>query len=365
MFPYNELTQIQIEITNRCQASCPMCDRNINGGIDNPNIKTNDWTINDFKTIFTRDLLLQLKKIDFCGVFGEPILNNDLILMCEYARDTNPNIHISIYTNGSARNSEWWKQLYKALPSSHKVEFALDGLEDTHSLYRIGTNFNKVLDNAKTFIEQGGKAHWMYLQFKHNQHQVETARTLAKDMNFEKFTVKNSKRFSGSFSVLNRDGNVSHCIEQPTESIVNFVRKTDLQDYQSWKEASEVNCMVLKDKEVYIDAHFTIMPCCILASFLYSNYDQELYEKYNIYEESSIVDAGIIGQQGVNELVKELGGLSNLNSLSLGIKYIMDTYIWQQIWDFKWKNKSSPACIILCSKSSPFTSIEGQKHVSV
>ncbi len=365
MFPFKELRQVQIEITNRCQASCPMCDRNINGGITNPKLKLNDWTLDNFKKIFDNTTLNQISKIDFCGVFGEPILNNDLIDMCQYVKDTNPNIQISIYTNGSARNSEWWTQLANSLPTNHKVEFALDGLHDTHSLYRIGTSYDKIINNAKSFIDAGGNAHWMFLQFKHNEHQVTQANEIANSLGFKQFTVKNSKRFSGKFTVLNKHGSASHYIEQPNETIVNLVRKEDLINYSTWKNNTQVNCMVYNDKEVYIDAHYTMLPCCMLSSFLYSNYDKELYQYYNIYNESNIVDAGIIAQQGVETLLEELGGINQLDTLSLGIKSILETNTWQQIWQHKWDNKSSPACIMLCSKASPFTSVEGQKHVSI
>ena len=33
MFKFNQLRDIHLEITNACQASCPMCPRNINSGI--------------------------------------------------------------------------------------------------------------------------------------------------------------------------------------------------------------------------------------------------------------------------------------------------------------------------------------------
>ena len=64
MFAYNKLSQVQIEITNRCQASCPMCLRNIHGGIKNNNLNLNNWTLENFKNIFPKDLIKQLKKID-------------------------------------------------------------------------------------------------------------------------------------------------------------------------------------------------------------------------------------------------------------------------------------------------------------
>ena len=150
MFRFTELKQIQIEITNRCQASCPMCSRNIHGGIENPNLQLSDWTYDDFVKIFNADVLNQIEKVTFCGDFGDPIINNDLMRMCEYLKDTN--IFVTINTNGSARKPEFWSKLATVLPKNHTVEFALDGLEDTHSLHRIGTDSNTILSNPVIMI---------------------------------------------------------------------------------------------------------------------------------------------------------------------------------------------------------------------
>ena len=44
---------------------------------------------------------------------------------------------LQMHTNGSGRNKNWWKEL--ALLNV-KVIFGIDGLEDTHKLYRINTH---------------------------------------------------------------------------------------------------------------------------------------------------------------------------------------------------------------------------------
>ena len=98
MFNFESLKRIQVEITNKCQASCPMCLRNIHGGIDNPSLKINGWQVKDFIAVFNKEVLAQVEHINFCGDFGDPILNNDLIEMCQYLKD-NSNIMISINTN--------------------------------------------------------------------------------------------------------------------------------------------------------------------------------------------------------------------------------------------------------------------------
>ena len=38
MYKLNDIRQIHLEITQKCQAACTMCDRNINGGEINPHL---------------------------------------------------------------------------------------------------------------------------------------------------------------------------------------------------------------------------------------------------------------------------------------------------------------------------------------
>jgi MoaA/NifB/PqqE/SkfB family radical SAM enzyme len=149
MFNFTELKQIHLEISNNCQAACPMCNRNIRGGLDNPLIKLNDWTLLQFQTILTHEVLNQIEGFFFCGNFGDPIMNNDLIAMCKYSTEINPGLNIRIHTNGSARSLTWWRELAESLPKTHSLVFAIDGLEDTHHIYRIGTNYNQILKMLK------------------------------------------------------------------------------------------------------------------------------------------------------------------------------------------------------------------------
>lgn len=357
MFNFNELNGVHLEITNRCQASCPMCPRNIHGGIENPLLKINDWTIDNFKQIFNKEVLTQLKYITFCGNFGDPILNNDLIEMCRYSTEVNPSIMISVHTNGSARTTTWWKELKQALPDNHKVVFALDGLEDTHHLYRIGTFFNLVIKNAKTFIDEGGIAEWNFIRFRHNQHQVKEAEQLANELGFKYFIVKDSKRFSTSFPVIT-DNKIDYYIDQPTDSVIKFVGKSDVIDHKSWKNAKDIKCFVKHDKEIYIDAHFLAMPCCMMGAFLYMNYDNEILKKHNIYFDDHINDVAIKVQEQVWNIESELGGT---NVLERGIKNLISSDAWQTLWEHKWKNAESSTCVIMCSPDSPYISINDQK----
>jgi MoaA/NifB/PqqE/SkfB family radical SAM enzyme len=337
MFKFNQLENIHLEITNRCQASCPMCSRNIHGGLENPLIKNQDWTITDFKQILTTEVLQQLKGFYLCGNFGDPIINNDLIDMCGYSRDINPNLYIRIHTNGGARNTDWWKKLAKALPPEHNVIFAIDGLADTHSLYRVGTDFNKVLENAKAFINAGGTAEWVFIKFKHNEHQLLAAEALAKEHGFSRFTYKDSARFVATeqFPVYDAAGNTTRYLEPPTGSKINLITQDVIDNYKDIVDASEIDCYVTQTKEIYIDAYKKIMPCCFLASIPYN------YAAANDATKTIRLEI----EQQYADLINDLG---NTNALENTVQSVIDSNAWQTVWKKYWGKEKLITCARTC-----------------
>lgn len=193
MYP-DGIKVIHLEITDKCNASCPQCARNVLGGNVNPNIKQVELSLNDIKQIIPAHLVKNLKRLYLCGNYGDPILATDTLEVFSYMRRNNPNITLNMNTNGSIRSEQWWKELAKVINGKGNVKFGIDGLSDTHHLYRKGTNFEKVIHNAQAFINNGGKAHWEFLVFKHNEHQIDQAISLSKKLGFEKFTLKKTGR---------------------------------------------------------------------------------------------------------------------------------------------------------------------------
>lgn len=343
MFSFQELKQIHLEITTRCQASCPMCSRNYHGGMENPNLKISDWTFSDFKKIFNYELMKQVSSVYFCGNFGDPIINSDLQKMCSYLTERKGTMSIRIHTNGSARSINWWKKLPSCLPKDHVVIFGIDGLKDTHSIYRVGTNFDQIIKNAKAFIEAGGIAEWVFIKFKHNEHQVEEAKKLASEIGFQRFSVKNSSRFltDDKFPVLKSDGSVDYYLEPPTENKVIFVTKDLSKKVNQWLETVDIDCYVLKNKELYIDAHKILWPCCFLGSTPYNYSDPK----------SIIYNLRIRALQEYEDLMNSLGGMEQLNLLNHTLQDIISSDAWQTVWQKKWQNKELLVCAKTCGRS--------------
>ena len=45
MYNYTDIREVHLEVTQKCQAACPMCDRNENGGVDNRHIDNSFVTL--------------------------------------------------------------------------------------------------------------------------------------------------------------------------------------------------------------------------------------------------------------------------------------------------------------------------------
>ena len=137
MYSIDKIKDVHLELTSKCQARCPMCPRRINGGPINPLISLSEISLDTFKEWFPERFLKQLNSLFMCGNLGDPIIAQDCLEILQYIKGINPNIKLSMHTNGSARDIEWWQDLAK---TGTRVVFGIDGIGEKHSVYRIGTD---------------------------------------------------------------------------------------------------------------------------------------------------------------------------------------------------------------------------------
>jgi MoaA/NifB/PqqE/SkfB family radical SAM enzyme len=167
------------DLTTRCNLHCPMCPR------VTAKLKV--------KSDFDLDLLSKVpiedtESILLCGRTGDPSLYPKLFEFIRACKKRAPNTKINISTNGCAQDREWWKKLAELLKDiKHSVIFCIDGLGDKLEIYRKGANYYKVIQNATSFINNGGHAVWKFVTFKHNEHQLEEARELSNIIGFKEF----------------------------------------------------------------------------------------------------------------------------------------------------------------------------------
>jgi hypothetical protein len=285
----------------------------------------------------------------------------------------NSDILLSMNTHGSARQESWWVELASILGDKGYVIFSIDGLDDTNDLYRRGSDFTRIMKNAKAFIEAGGNAHWEYLVFAHNEHQVDRARDLAETMGFTKFQLKKSARFFSSVSgsikdtitgvdkkqrelklqaptnpeyrnaaveELNGVGIVKQNVKLPTtkQEILNLIRPEIFHKDMARKSASEklldsvnIKCKVKEEKSLYVTAEGILQPCCWVAG--------QMYNWYNTPKGSQIW-----------KLINVVGK-DSLNALNNSIEHIVMGEYFQKLISDSW---TKPSCaegkLQVCSK---------------
>ncbi len=178
---------LEIDLYNVCNARCPLCHFRTHYP---EALKTRQELDRDFLENALADFTFE--RIHLTGDLGEPTLSPHILQVLHFLRERDPNVFICINTHGSTKTEAFWRELATALPRSHEVVFAIDGLEDTYSIYRVGLRFKKTIANARAFIDAGGIAGWSFIKFKHNQHQLAEARTRAAAMGFATFHARES-----------------------------------------------------------------------------------------------------------------------------------------------------------------------------
>ena len=306
MYNYKDIKVIHLEITQNCQASCPMCDRNQNGGALNPHINLDELTIDDVKNIFTPDFISQLSTMYMCGNLGDPIVARDTLEVFEYFRSNNSKMWLSMNTNAGARDENWWQELAKIYGRMGAVIFSVDGLQDTNHIYRQGVVWENVERSMRSFTSAGGRGRWDFLIFDHNQHQVEEAERLSKEWGFEKFIKKKTGRFvtanieaKENHQAVDKKGNITTDLKKPAESFQNeAVKKLPavIKKYGSmdnYYDIVTVDCKVKKSNSLFITAEGLALPCCWTAGRMYKwwHTDPKVEQIWDFIKDKSIINA--------------------------------------------------------------------------
>jgi MoaA/NifB/PqqE/SkfB family radical SAM enzyme len=188
----DKIKQLTTELTFRCNAKCPACHRWKPLRI---NLNDSRYTISleRFQQLFNPELLQNLEWLMLNGNFGDSIMNKEFREIISYVKSQGT--RLKIHTNGGIHSKDYWTDVGNILTKDDIINFDMDGLADTHHIYRINTEFDKVFENAQSVIATNRpQVHWKYIVFEHNKHQVEEARHLAKQNGFTTFsTVKTSR----------------------------------------------------------------------------------------------------------------------------------------------------------------------------
>lgn len=260
---FGELRHLHLEISSKCNARCPRCPRNFYGFPYPDDFEEANLTLEQLQQLVPVDTLAGVTEVLVNGNYGDFVMNPQAIEIVTWIRANQPkHSKIIISTNGSARDRKFWAAL--AGISNVEVWFCLDGLADTHHLYRQDTDFNLILSNAGEFIRNGGYAVWNFTVFDHNQHQVEQARDLARDLGFLQFETRINTRNDGP--VYDRQGHKVFAIGSgnpsrlPESVDVEYARRRP--DRWLAPGRTQIKCEAAQQKSAYIGAGGAVTPCC-------------------------------------------------------------------------------------------------------
>ena len=279
MITPEQIDYIEFNVTNRCNSGCPGCVRTqmLDDDIQSNQLQLTNITPDLFETI-AQGLGEHAKNItaSFCGTTGDamshPHIEEIVDIALKYYKD------VFLETNGGTRTTQWWGDFAKK--QNVKVRFSIDGLADTNVLYRINTDFEKIIANAKAFIDAKGNADWKYIIFDHNQHQVEQARDLAREIGFKHFTTVASNRFYRKKITVDPDryqakiNKVDKKIKQ-TGFEIKPSAKSDKEviakQQETWETLDsdqdvQIECRTSKEGYLFVDQWGKLWPCCFWAA---------------------------------------------------------------------------------------------------
>lgn len=326
MIDIGKITTLDIETINNCNAQCPLCLR------EQLTTKTNDRL--DWHRItnnISDEVWKKVSRINFNGTTGDNIMHSDIFEILEWCGE-NTYAYISLHTNGSLRDTRWWGDLGRMLGKyKHRVVFGIDGLEDTHARYRVGTDWTRIINNSRSFIEAGGIAEWQMILFDHNKHQIDQCRDLSQQLGFYNFFTIYQDR-------MGDDQSVNSIKKYPlTKDSVQKI--TEIKDScnpvtKKIKSCGEISCRSQEIGWISIYADGTIWPCCWLMG----------------WHQVSATPTGMVVNHHLKKILKvDLDEISIYNNK---LENIISSDLWQNRYPESFKKIPNAICIQQCKKIS-------------
>ena len=268
---YNESRlELDVELTTHCNARCPQCSRTNEFNVSERKewLPLNQVTIDDFKKWFPQ---IKIKHFHFSGKYGDPGMCKDLKLIVEYIINNSKTTTISINTNGSMRNEEFWFDLCGIGKQRLELIFDVDGInQEMHSFYRRGTSLDKVLKNIEAACQTISKVSVLTVMFKHNEDYIEDIQNMCRKYGVKHFdTVEgNNFLYGPTYKFIDEDGK-----EQKLEQITRKDREQGLErkdrrvrDHRHDTEYKKIVCAALKLRNLQVSSTGLVIPCCHLST---------------------------------------------------------------------------------------------------
>lgn len=315
----DKINYMMIEFTSACNARCPACARTqhfVNSGITPHGSR--QITMDHMKNLFGIKWP-NLRKLNIDGNYGDSMYHPHSLELLEYIADTQDASKIKLYidSNGGYKKPEFWTKLGDLMKRFHRtscITFGIDGIDpEMHARYRVRVDLNKVFENAKAFIDNGGNAEWKWIGFDYNDHQLEDAKRMSKEMGFSAFIYKNTRvRHSiirEAMGLLDLDKGVSATSKNVNSTISQEIvtqAKKEIKSVKDFANDSTIHCRFRREKNYGFQVEHSgrIYQCCHLPG--YYNYQQpgtEIYKEYEYYTNKYNTNWNSLDEHGIMDIL--------------------------------------------------------------
>ena len=274
---------LHFELSTRCNAYCPGCPRYVNSSRAlNPLLEQGNITLDTYKSWLSPETLHNnVRRVMFCGNYGDPVANPDIVEILEYTvQHVQPSTYIILNTNGGLGSTAQWTRIGNALRDMPRanVFFSVDGLQSTNHLYRRGVIWDRVDENIRAYTATGATADWDYLQFTHNRHpesELEAQRT-AWGLRSIRFKDPRGYYWNGEYhtrGVYDKQGKLEYKLstrEGAKDRVLDVVNITEPIHTNTHTPSGKISCKSLQDwgSELMIHVDGTVYPCCYIGDLI-------------------------------------------------------------------------------------------------
>ena len=182
---------VSIEPTTACNLGCPECPSGL---------KKFTRDTGNIKAEFNKKMIDQLhKKLMYVNFYfqGEPFIHPHFLDMVSYA--SSKKLYTSTSTNAHFLNDELAKKTVQS--GLDRLIISIDGItQETYSSYRVNGQLGKVLEGTRNIMkwkkELNSKTPYVIYQMlvvKPNEHEIEEAKKLAKEMGVDEIRFKTAQ----------------------------------------------------------------------------------------------------------------------------------------------------------------------------
>lgn len=199
----DKLVAVDLEISSTCNAACPVCIRRESGILSD--FVQQMRTLEDVKVIF-EGIAHKIQQLTLCGNYGDPMTCNEIVPICEWFTEQNPDIHIHISTNGGIGKTTDYERLGEL---GVNIIFGIDGAsQDVLKLHRVNVSYYKVMENLSSYVshidyenDYFAQASWQYILFDENKQDLLKALIEAKELGVKNFNIRQPNGFGGNTQI--------------------------------------------------------------------------------------------------------------------------------------------------------------------